>query len=138
MPMVHDYITDFTIEEIKQILEKIKTCITNGKFIISQNENRKENVDFIVDYKLTEIQQKNILLRIKVEDFCHGLQNDKPGLEHEILYVFCPQERLTYGHITSYIDIYVKFSLVNEERVVVISFHQRNFPIDYLFNYDAS
>jgi len=136
--MIEPYIIDFTQEEVTDILERIKICVTNDKFIISQNENRKENIEFIADYGLTEIERKNILLRVQVDDFCHGLRNEKPGFEHEVLYVFCPQERLTYGHMTSYIDIYIKFNLINDEQVVVVSFHKRNFPIDYLFAYKAS
>lgn len=78
-----------------------------------------------------------MLLQIEVEDFCHTLKNTKLGFEHEILYVFCP-------HVTLYnledeekqLDLYTKFNIIDLQtgsRVVVISFHERNKPVEYLF-----
>lgn len=67
-----------------------KTCAENNKYIISQNESRQENIQFIQDYKLDSSKQKEILLSIEVADFCHLLNNINPGFEHEILYVFLP------------------------------------------------
>jgi len=127
------YYTNYTYDEVTDILDKIKMCVTNDRYIFSQGDSRKENIEFIADYGLSETERKNILLRIETEDFCYGLQNKKPGYEHEVLYVFCPQERLTYGYVTSFVDIYTKFNIVNNNMVVVISFHKRNHPIDYLF-----
>jgi len=135
--MNQHYNQDYTKEQVITVLQTIQDCVRKNRFYISKNENRQENRDFITEYNLTNEKQKKILLQIVPEDFCHSLQNKKVGFEHEILYVFCPQIRLfNFEGQEEKVDIYMKFNIIesNEEnRVVVISFHKRNKPIDYLF-----
>jgi hypothetical protein len=132
-----NYKQAYTKEQIAGILQTIQDCVRENRFIISKNENRQENIDFLNEYNLNSKKQKAILLKIEAEDFCHTLQNTKLGYEHEILYVFCPQVMLfDFEGDERLVDIYTKFNLVvmnHGKRVVVISFHKRNKPIDYLF-----
>lgn len=132
------YNQNYTREEVQVILNKIKDCINDNQYIISQNQNRAENVQFINEYRLDDKKKKEILLSIEVDDFCHSLNNTNPGYEHEVLYVFCPQRNLfdIFGE-EEFVDIYTKFNIieykVDKKRVVTISFHKRNKPIAYLF-----
>lgn len=132
------YNQNYTREEVQVILNKIKDCINDNQYIISQNQNRAENVQFINEYRLDEKKRKEILLSIEVDDFCHSLNNTNPGYEHEVLYVFCPQRNLfdIFGE-EEFVDIYTKFNIIeykiDKKRVVTISFHKRNKPIAYLF-----
>jgi len=131
------YNQSYTEEEIKAILQKIQDCITNGNYTISLNQYRQENIQFINEYRLDASKQKEILLNIEVLDFCHSLKNINPGFEHEILYVFCPQQNLfnILGEEES-IDIYIKFNIIeyaDNKRVIAVSFHKRNKPINYAF-----
>lgn len=131
------YYQNYTQEEINKILQKIKECVENNKYIISQNEKRQENIRFIQEYNLDKSKQKAILLSIEVTDFCHSLNNVNPGFEHEILYVFCPQRTLfdVFGE-EEFVDIYTKFNIIENDqnkRVIVVSFHKRNKLIDYCF-----
>lgn len=136
--MSEHYNQNYTREEVEVILNKIKNCINDNQYIISQNQNRAENVQFINEYRLDEKKRKEILLSIEVDDFCHSLNNTNPGYEHEVLYVFCPQRNLfdIFGE-EEFVDIYTKFNIIeykiDKKRVVTISFHKRNKPIDYLF-----
>ncbi len=131
------YNQNYTKEDIEVVLDKIKSCVGNGKYTIALNENRQENIDFINEYNIRSNKQKSILLQLKVEDFCHTLQNTKLGYEYEVLYVFVPQVQLINADgAEEVIDVYTKFNLIdlpNGRRTVVISFHKRNKPIDYLF-----
>lgn len=131
------YNQNYTREQIIAVLQTIQDCVRESRFVISKNENRQENIDFINEYNLTDQKQKDILLKIEPEDFCHTLQNTKSGFEHEVLYVFCPQVVLfNFEDNEELVDIYTKFNIINlngGKRVVVISFHKRNKPIDYLF-----
>ena len=43
---------NYTIDEIKYYLDKFRKCVLEGRYSISQNENRQENIDFIEDYKI--------------------------------------------------------------------------------------
>lgn len=132
-----NYNQNYTREEIDTVLEKIKSCVEKNRYTISLNENRQENIDFINEYNIRSDKQKSILLQIETNDFCHSLQNTKIGYEYEVLYVFVPQVQLFNaegGEET--VDIYIKFNVIDlpsESRAVVISFHKRNKPIDYLF-----
>ena len=47
------------------------------------------------------------------------LLHKNPGFEHEVLYVFCPQTELAYGEAVEAVDIYSKFNIIGNERVVV-------------------
>ncbi len=131
------YNQNYTKQDIDKVLEKIKKCIINNNYTIAMNENRKENIDFINEYNIRSDKQKQILLKLRTDDFCHTLQNTKLGYEYEILYVFVPQVNLFNSDgMKEIIDIYMKFNIIdipNGTRMVVISFHKRNKPIDYLF-----
>lgn len=131
------YNQNYTREEIQNVLEKIKSCVEKDQYIIAQNENREENIAFIQEYNIRSEKQKCILLQLEPEDFCHTLQNAKPGYEFEVLYVFVPEVVLFDAEgEEKKIDLYIKINIIekkNGSRVVVISFHRRNKPIDYLF-----
>jgi hypothetical protein len=131
------YNQKYTKEEIDNILEKIKSCVVNNRYSIALNVNRQENIDFINEYNIRGTKQKSILLHLKTEDFCHTLQNTKIGYEYEVLYVFVPQVPLfNPDGEEEMVDVYIKFNIIDlpfESRTVVISFHRRNKPIEYLF-----
>lgn len=131
------YNQNYTREEIDAILEKIKSCVKHNRYTISLNENRQENIDFINEYNIRSDRQKSILMQIQTADFCHSLQNTKIGYEYEVLYVFVPQVQLFNADgEEETVDVYIKFNVIDlpsGSRAVVISFHKRNKPIDYLF-----
>ncbi len=135
--MSKHYNQNYTKKEIDLILEKIKTCVSDNNYVIAQNENRQENLEFINEYNITSKKQKNILLQLEAEDFCHTLQNTKIGYEYEVLYVFVPQVKLFDAEgVEEIVGIYTKFNIIdmpNGSRIVVISFHKRNKPVTYLF-----
>ncbi|MEG0836063.1 MAG: hypothetical protein RR413_11525 [Christensenellaceae bacterium] len=131
------YNQNYSKGDISEILDRIKVCVSSGRFIISQNENRQENINFINEYSIRSDKQKSILMQIEVEDFCHSLQNTKLGFEYEVLYVFVPQVQLFNAEGEEEpVDVYTKFNVIDVptgSRAVVISFHKLNRPIDYLF-----
>lgn len=135
--MNQHYNQNYTKEEIEEVLNKIKKCVSLGKYTISQNDKRQENINFINEYNIRSDKQKSILMQIRVEDFCHTLQNTNLGYEYEVLYVFVPQvELFNADGDAETVDIYTKFNVIDlptGNRTVVISFHKRNKPIDYLF-----
>ncbi|MDD4112687.1 MAG: hypothetical protein PHC56_06600 [Herbinix sp.] len=135
--MNHHYNQNYSIEQISKFLLILQDCVREEKYIISKNENRKENIEFIREYNLNSKRQKDIFLNIQPEDFCHSLQNKNIGFEHEVLYVFCPKVHLfNFEGVDEWTDIYLKFNLletVSGNRLIVISFHKRNKSIEYLF-----
>lgn len=135
--MSQHYNQDYTHMQIESILKVIQDCIRCNRYIIAKNENRAENRYFIDNYHLSVSKQKDILLRIEPEDFCHSLKNTKIGFEHEVLYVFCPRIKLfDFDGNDEQVDIYIKFNIIDYEdgkQVIAISFHKRNRPIHYMF-----
>ena len=131
------YNQNYTREEIDVLLAKIKSCVEKNRYTISLNENRQENIDFINEYNIRSDKQKSILMQIETDDFCHSLQNTKIGYEYEVLYVFVPQAHLFNAEgEEETVDVYIKFNLIelpSGSKAVVISFHKRNKPVDYLF-----
>ena len=131
------YNQNYTREEIDAVLAKIKSCVERNRYTISLNENRQENIDFMNEYNIRSEKQKSILKQIEVDDFCCSVQNFKPGYEHETLYIFVPQVLLYNADgEEEIVDIYTKFNIIDRpdgKRTIVISFHKRNKPIDYLF-----
>ena len=129
--------TDLTPDEIKTYLAKFRKSILDGKYTIAQNENRRENIDFIEDYKIDTKKEKEILLGIQYDDFCYAVDNDNEGFSHEILYIFCKCQQLDYWGILENVDIYIKINMTQirsgDDYVIIVSFHKRNKPIEYLF-----
>ncbi len=131
------YNQNYTREDIDLILAKIKSCVENNRYTIALNENRKENIDFINEYNIRSDKQRSILMQIKTKDFCHSLQNTKLGYEYEVLYVFVPQVQLFNAEgEEETVDVYTKFNIIDlpsGSRAVVVSFHKKNKPVEYLF-----
>ena len=132
-----NYLQNYTKKDIKEVLSKIPACIRNGRYTVSTNNNRVENINFINDYNLRDKKIRKIILNMKVEDFCHALHNTNPKHSDKILWVFVPQVELSDVDGDSItVDVYTKFNIVNSQSsdyTIVISFHKRNKPIDYLF-----
>ena len=135
--MSRHYNQNCTKEQISAVLQRIQECVSGGKYTVAQNENRAENVAVIREYNLTSEKQRHLLMQIAIEDFCHSLQNTNLGYEHEVLYVFCSQVNLyNLDNEEKQLDLYTKFNIIDlpfGSKVIVISFHQRNKPIDYKF-----
>lgn len=129
--------TDLTPEEIKTYLSKLRRLIIDDKYTVEQNKNRRENIDFIKDYKINTKKEKEILLDLQFDDFCYAANNINKGYEHEMLYIFCKCKELDYWGTLENVDIYIKINMTEtwkgDDIVIVISFHKRNKPIKYLF-----
>lgn len=128
---------NFTPDEIKEYLDKFKKCVLEGRYSISQNENRQENIYFIEDYKIDTKKEHEILLGLQFDDFCYAVENDNIDFAHEVLYIFCKQHELDFWGTLETVDIYIKVNMIETRRgdlfSVVVSFHKRNFEVTYLF-----
>lgn len=128
---------NFTQDEIKEYLVEFKKSVLEGRYSISQGVNRKENSDFIEDYRIDTKKEREILLGLQFDDFCFAVENDNIDYSHEILYIFCIQHELDFWGTLHTVEIYIKVNMLEtrggELFSVIVSFHKRNYKITYLF-----
>ena len=131
------YKTTYTYKEVESYLSDIKKCIREDQFIVLEDEgdnesSRFKNTDFLNRYSLiTRNAQKEILLLVEPEDFCHA----KITESHDELLVFCIRHDLYKVAVgPENVAIYIKHELLKKaNRTVVVSFHELEYPIDLKF-----
>ena len=128
---------DYTKEMITNLINIIKECSVEGRFTVSLEGSRVENMQFIEEYNVNEEKLVDILCGLVEEDFCYGLKNIQDGVIYNDLYVFCPTKELyNIKGEKELVDIYMRFNIIESQDGscrVLVSLHQRNKPITYLF-----
>lgn len=123
-----------TKEEIQSYLNEIKELVTVGKYQIS---NRDKNQQLYIDYVFSEEQCKKIILDLTVENFSDAVQNEHSKHPEEILYIFGEKVNLLpkQGGEEKTVDLYIKFNKLNANNsyLIVISFHEQEYPLMYKF-----
>jgi len=78
---------------------------------------------------------ENIILNLNVMDFSDAVPNEHAGFEHETLYIFGKEVLLIerYGTAEKLVPLYIKFNKLDNEFVIVISFHEQRHPLTYYF-----
>lgn len=68
-------------------------------------------------------------------DFSEILQNKHAGYEHERLYVFGKDVKLLErtGNKEKTVSLYIKFNKLEKCFVIIISFHEQKYPLNYYF-----
>lgn len=128
---------DFSPEEIKEYLKVLKSLVLENKYSISKNSNRKENTQFIEDFRIDSRKEKEILMNLEFDDFCYAVNNKNPNFDYEVLYIFNKEYELDrWGELVS-VDIYIKTNRIStrngDDFIIIVSFHERNMPLKYLF-----
>lgn len=118
--------------EVGRYLTEIKAYISSDRYTISP---RPKNEQLETDFILKEQKKKHILLSLEASDFSHTLQNEHKGYEHETLYVFGKSVELLerFGCGTRRIPLYIKFNMIRDSAVIVVSFHQQAYELPYPF-----
>lgn len=129
------YKLEVTSDKIEAYLLQVKDAIFKGNYSIARNSNRQDNNDLFNDYVIDEEKTKEILLTIEVEDFTEVRYNEHKGYEHELLYIFGKEVRLLerWGSEEMIVPLYIKFNKLENQFVIVISFHRQKYPMKYYF-----
>ena len=124
-----------TRTDIENYLLEVKDAIRANRYRIDTNRNRQANKDLFFDYLIDESGAKRILLGLEVDDFSEVRQNDHVGFEHEMLYIFGKDVKLTerFGGSEKKVSLYIKFNQLENKYVIVISFHEQKYPLSYYF-----
>lgn len=121
--------------DIEKYLTEVKDAVEKGQYIIPRNANRPDNIKLFMDYIIDESDAADILLSLDVENFSEIKQNEHPGMEHEKLYIFGKDVDLLerFGDRKKRVALYIKFNKLEDNYVIVISFHEQKRPLSYYF-----
>jgi hypothetical protein len=121
--------------DIEKYLSEVKDAVRGGRYRIEQNSHRQDNLDLFLNYVIDEAKAKEILLDLTALDFSEILQNEHRGFEHEKLYVFGKDVKLLerIGNSEKTVSLYIKFNKIEDCFVIVISFHEQKYPMQYYF-----
>ena len=123
---------NLTKSDIDQYLSELFVAIESERYQISQ---RQKNKEIYMDYIFTEEDAKNVILSLTVLNFSDAVRNDHPQYPEEVLYIFGIDIEMLprYGSSEEIVPLYIKFNKLNNQYVIVISFHKQEYPLDYKF-----
>lgn len=126
---------EITRMEVEKYLNRVKVAVEKDNYRIEINKNRSDNRNLFVDYVLSEVRIKEILLSLTVDDFSERRKNNHKGFENEILYIFGKEIKALerFGADYKAINLYIKLNLIADDFVFVISFHEQKYPLHYYF-----
>ena len=121
-----------TRDNVQQYLDDMKVAVINKRYTIAA---REVNDRLFEEYLLSEAKREEILLSLCVDDFCKTVPNEDPRYPHEILYIFGKDVVLMprFGDKETTVSLYIKFNKLEGNYMIVISFHEQQFPLRYMF-----
>ena len=113
----------------------MKCAVKARRYRLDMNVKRPDNRKLFQTYSLTEEDAENIILDLNAMDFSDAVPNEHVGYEHETLYIFGKEVLLIerYGTAEKLVPLYIKFNKLDNEFVIVISFHEQRHPLTYYF-----
>ena len=123
------------MSDVENYLEAVKCAVKARRYRLDMNVKRPDNRKLFQTYSLTEEDAENIILDLNAMDFSDAVPNEHIGYEHETLYIFGKEVLLIerYGTAEKLVPLYIKFNKLDNEFVIVISFHEQRHPLTYYF-----
>ena len=123
---------------VEYVIKRIAYAVSNGRYRIAINENRKKNAVFLEMYRELMPETENILMSLTTKDYVQTVQNRKIGFEDERLHIFGPKVPLTKfsEDLEEDIVIYIKVNIIEKainDFVIVVSFHEAEHSMNYPF-----
>lgn len=118
--------------EVEQYLSEVFAAVNAGRYQISA---RQKNQDIYLDYVFTEKDAREVILSLTANDFSEAVQNEHSKYPEEILYIFGKDINLLprYGGGEEIVSLYIKFNKLENQYLIVISFHKQEYPLVYKF-----
>ena len=126
---------NLSVSDVENYLEAVKCAVKARRYRLDMNVKRPDNRKLFQTYSLTEEDAENIILDLNAMDFSDAVPNKHVGYEHETLYIFGKEVLLIerYGTAEKLVPLYIKFNKLDNEFVIVISFHEQRHPLTYYF-----
>ena len=124
---------NLSVSDVENYLEAVKCAVKARRYRLDMNVKRPDNRKLFQTYSLTEEDAENIILDLNAMDFSDAVPNEHVGYEHETLYIFGKEVLLIerYGTAEKLVPLYIKFNKLDNEFVIVISFHEQRHPLTY-------
>ena len=125
-----------SVDEVEVYLLDVINAIKDNRFKISQ---REKNRKLVLDYILDREKIKEIILSLTVKDFSSSVNNIKEEYSSEILYIFGKDVMLLprFGSREKKVSIYIKFNKIDDGYIIVVSFHEQQYPLKYPFKWEG-
>ena len=126
---------NLSVSDVENYLEAVKCAVKAHRCRLDMNAKRPDNRKLFDTYLLTMRDAENIILNLNVMDFSDAVPNEHVGFEHETLYIFGKEVLLIerYGTAEKLVPLYIKFNKLDNEFIIVISFHEQRHPLTYYF-----
>ncbi|MFR3858281.1 MAG: hypothetical protein ACLTYL_03285 [Faecalibacterium sp.] len=126
---------NLSVSDVENYLEAVKCAVKARRYRLDMNVKRPDNRKLFQTYSLTEEDAEKIILDLNAMDFSDAVPNEHVGFEHETLYIFGKEVLLIerYGTAEKLVPLYIKFNKLDNEFVIVISFHEQRHPLTYYF-----
>lgn len=126
---------NLSVSDVENYLEAVKCAVKARRYRLDMNVKRPDNRKLFDTYLLTIRDAENIILDLNAMDFSDAVPNEHAGFEHETLYIFGKEVLLIerYGTAEKLVPLYIKFNKLDNEFVIVISFHEQRHPLTYYF-----
>ena len=126
---------NLSVSDVENYLEAVKCAVKARRYRLDMNVKRPDNRKLFQTYSLTEEDAENIILDLNAMDFSDAVPNEHVGYEHETLYIFGKEVLLIerYGTAEKLVPLYIKFNKLDNEFVIVISFHEQRHPLTCYF-----
>ena len=126
---------NLSVSDVENYLEAVKCAVKAHRYRLDLNTKRPDNRKLFDTYLLTMRDAEKIILDLNAMDFSDAVPNEHVGFEHETLYIFGKEVLLIerYGTAEKLVPLYIKFNKLDNEFVIVISFHEQRHPLTYYF-----
>ena len=126
---------NLSVSDVENYLEAVKCAVKAHRYRLDMNVKRPDNRKLFDTYLLTMRDTEKIILDLNAMDFSDAVPNEHVGFEHETLYIFGKEVLLIerYGTAERLVPLYIKFNKLDNEFVIVISFHEQRHPLTYYF-----
>ncbi len=126
---------NLSVSDVENYLEAVKCAVKAHRYRLDMNVKRPDNRKLFDTYLLTMRDTEKIILDLNAMDFSDAVPNEHVGFEHETLYIFGKEVLLIerYGTAEKLVPLYIKFNKLDNEFVIVISFHEQRYPLTYYF-----
>lgn len=124
-----------SMSDVEAYLTAVKRAVRAHRYRLDMNVKRADNRKLFENYLLTVKDAENIIMDLTAMDFSDAVPNEHVGFEYETLYIFGKDVQLIerYGTAEKLVPLYIKFNKLDNEFVIVISFHEQRYPLTYYF-----